>query len=146
MIATLISGGTGKFVVDASVAVKFHVEEQGRPAALALLAGDADLIAPDFIQLEFGSAMSKKVRNSRLGARDARTAVSDFLTGSALTLHSSAQLLPAALELSLRLGHPIYDCLYLALAQAEHCQMITADLRLQERVRGTALESLVVAL
>ncbi len=38
-------------------------------------------------------------------------------------------LLPAALELALTLDQTVYDCLYLALAEARSSVMVTADRR-----------------
>jgi predicted nucleic acid-binding protein len=34
-----------------------------------------------------------------------------------------------ALRIAISLQHPVYDCFYLALAQAEDCPLVTADQR-----------------
>ena len=38
-------------------------------------------------------------------------------------------LLPAALDVAIAVDHSLYDCLYLALAEAEDCRVVTADRR-----------------
>jgi predicted nucleic acid-binding protein len=44
--------------------------------------------------------------------------------------------LPAAARLALELAHPIYDCLYLALAKRQNVPLVTADLAFVERARA----------
>jgi predicted nucleic acid-binding protein len=41
-------------------------------------------------------------------------------------------LLPAAARLAVELGHPVYDCVYLALAALHAVPLATADKRLQQ--------------
>jgi predicted nucleic acid-binding protein len=53
---------------------------------------------------------------------------------SGLDLRPSGPLLSRALTLAQRLRHPVYDCIYVALAQAEGATLITADQRLLARV------------
>jgi predicted nucleic acid-binding protein len=53
------------------------------------------------------------------------------------TLVSAASLAAQALELALTFHRPSYDCFYLALAQQEHADLITADVTLVRQVRGT---------
>ena len=45
-----------------------------------------------------------------------------------------------------QLDHPVYDCLYLALAEAEQTKLVTADLQLLGKVRTTPWEQSVVNL
>jgi predicted nucleic acid-binding protein len=37
------------------------------------------------------------------------------------------------MDVARRLGHPVYDCVYLALAEREHAPFVTADHRLLRR-------------
>jgi len=53
------------------------------------------------------------------------------------------QLIRSAAALTRELDHPVYDCLYLALAHAEGLPVVTADQRLLAVVQGTALAGLV---
>jgi predicted nucleic acid-binding protein len=45
--------------------------------------------------------------------------------------------LAAAAELARALAHPVYDCLYLALAIRECAQVVTADRRFQAAVEAS---------
>ena len=46
---------------------------------------------------------------------------------AAPVLHGSSTLLIRAMEIALSTKRAVYDCLYLALAEAEGCELITAD-------------------
>ena len=41
----------------------------------------------------------------------------------------AADLIPQAFEFATRIQHPVYDCLYLALAVREDTHVVTADRR-----------------
>lgn len=112
-------------VVDASVAIKWLLEEDGSEAARRLLAEEL-LIAPDFLVLECANILWAASRRGRLTAERAGTALTAM---QALPV----QLLPmshygsAAQALAFELSHPVYDCLYLAIALAQRATMVTAD-------------------
>lgn len=55
-------------------------------------------------------------------------------------------LLPLALEIAMTIGHSVYDCVYLALADEENCPVITADRRLQNAVAAGPLAHSVMDL
>jgi hypothetical protein len=57
-------------------------------------------------------------------------------------LVGAARLSARAFALAHELDHPVYDCLYLALAEIEDVRMVTADRRLLERLRGSAWQEL----
>ncbi len=46
-----------------------------------------------------------------------------------VTTFAHRPLLPAALDLAISVNQTVYDCLYLALAEARDCVMVTADRR-----------------
>lgn len=48
----------------------------------------------------------------------------------AVELHTSVELIKRATELSVQHNHPVYDCIYIALAEGEMAPLITADRRL----------------
>jgi predicted nucleic acid-binding protein len=113
-------------VVDASVAVKWMVKEPGNDAARALLDLPDPLIAPDWLLLEAASTLWKKVKSSQLLEIHALRHIDD-LPDFFSRLYASRDLARTAMDLGFRLRHPVYDCLYLALAQREGCKLVTAD-------------------
>jgi predicted nucleic acid-binding protein len=121
-------------VVDASVAVKWVVPELLSDEAAQLLAGDEDLIAPDLLEVEAANALWKKTMRRELSGREADRALG-LLHESGLVLRPTRPLLPRAAAIARRLSHPVYDCVYLALAETERAPLVTADERLASRLR-----------
>jgi predicted nucleic acid-binding protein len=114
-------------VVDASVAIKWVVEEEGSDRARLL--ASAKLEAPDLLPIECANILWRKVRLGDLRGEEAAERLA-LLLRSPVTLIGSRELLDAALRLSLDLGHPVYDCVYLALAIRDGMPLLTADRRL----------------
>nr|WP_294519284.1 type II toxin-antitoxin system VapC family toxin [uncultured Rhodopila sp.] len=52
-------------------------------------------------------------------------------------LVSLTTLAPRAVTISRELDHPVYDCFYLALAEAREATLVTADARLLRRINRT---------
>lgn len=113
-------------VIDASVAVKFFVQEVNTEAARRLLTIPDLLIAPDWLLIEAASTFWKKVKRSELLAVHAERHLSDLPLFFA-RLYPADDLVEGAFTWSLRLRHSVYDCLYLALALAEDTRVVTAD-------------------
>jgi len=129
-------------VIDASVAVKFLVREVKTEEARALLAIPDPLIAPDWLLIEAASTFWKKVKRSELLAIHAERHLTD-LPKFFERLHPARELVETALAWSLRLHHPVYDCLYVALALRENARLVTADEGLHAAVAGTDLAGMV---
>ncbi len=125
-----------KFVLDASVLVKMFVEEEGTQRALRLLEmraiGGAELIAPDLIVLESANAFWKYYQKGLLPEEEVLEALR-LIRLLNLRLAPMLQLIEEASALSLRLGTSVYDSIYLALAQHEDAQLVTADKQLCAR-------------
>jgi predicted nucleic acid-binding protein len=120
-------------VVDASVAIKWVVQEPGSDAALALRRGR--LLAPDLLIPECANILWKKTRLGEHTKAEALVAAR-LLEHADIELAPMRPLLQRATELSITLGHPAYDCFYLALAEARSCPVVTADERLRKRVQA----------
>lgn len=133
------------WIVDSSVAVKWVVPEVSSDNADRLLAGPDDLLAPDLLLVEVASALWKKTTRKELSTREADRALV-LLGESGVDLRPTALLLGRAMALARRLRHPVYDCVYLALAEREHAALVTADARLLRRVAGRKLAARVVDL
>ena len=125
-------------VVDASVALKWFVPEIHSAAAVRLLETEIVLCAPDLIGPEFGNILWKKVRRGEITRGEATEILSAF-SALPLEIHSSAALLDAAFELAVELDRSVYDSLYLALAVAQECALVTADAKLHSAVTNSPL-------
>lgn len=126
-------------IVDASVAVKWFLDEEGAEAARRLVA-EASLGAPDLILIETYNAVWNRWRR-----REARGAQLDqvipVLTRALSDLCPVRDLIDTAAALSRQLSHPIYDCLYLALAARDAVALVTADGRMFEAARRARIEA-----
>lgn len=129
-------------VVDANVALRWFLPEPQRAAALAVLERDAWLIAPELLLVEVGNGLRKKVLS---GQADTARAFDCMATLRQVLdeVYPAARLLPRALELSIELRHPIYDCLYLALAEAKGVDLVTADGAFADVLEGHPLRARV---
>lgn len=118
-----------ELVVDASVAFKWFANETHSAAASRLFDAEAVLCAPDLIGPELGNVLWKKVRRAEITAADAFEIIGAF-GRIGVEIYPTAVLLPSALELAVKLDCTLYDCLYVALAVAKNCVLVTADQRL----------------
>jgi predicted nucleic acid-binding protein len=121
------------WVVDASVAVKWVIPEVLSDEADRLRAGDDEMLAPDMLLVEVANALWKKTAGGDISPVEADRAFA-LVNESGIDLRPTAPLLPRAMQVARRLKHPVYDCVYLALAEREHATFITADRRLLRRV------------
>lgn len=117
-----------RFVVDASVAVKWFVPEDDDESALKLLDPSNELHAPDLLIPEFGNTIWKKLQREELNPDEARTVIRALPVVPFVT-HASGELLPAAFDIAVRTSRTVYDSLYISLAIALRSQLITADER-----------------
>lgn len=133
-------------VVDASVAVKWYVPEEGSGAAANLLDSSHLLVAPDLLAAELGNVLWKKVRRGELTSDEAAEIAAAFVAHNPVLLRPSVPLLGAALDVAMRYDRTVYDALYLALAVAENGRLATVDERLRNALQGTPLERFVLLL
>jgi predicted nucleic acid-binding protein len=116
-------------VVDASVAVRWFIDVPGSEKAYRLIKNEEGIVAPDLVMAETASALWKAVRFAGLELATATEAIA--AAGAAFDeLVSARTLADRALAIALELRHPVFDCFYLALAQARGSRLVTADDRL----------------
>jgi predicted nucleic acid-binding protein len=123
-------------VIDASVALKWFIDEAGSKEAEALLAASDLLIAPDLIVAEVCNAGWKAVRAGVMLPEQLDHAASR-LAAAFDELVPLAPLARRACEMAQALHHPAYDCFCLALSERRGAVLVTADQRLLQRVDGT---------
>lgn len=129
-------------VIDSSIALQWVLVEAGTEAARAYVQSDG-AISPDILLVETANVLAKKVRANEIDgayAVEALAAVKD-----AVQLVSSEPLIERALELSIALSHPVYDCVFLACAEDLAGKLVTRDApfvkRVTERGMGHLLEA-----
>ncbi|HSU66598.1 MAG TPA: type II toxin-antitoxin system VapC family toxin [Tepidisphaeraceae bacterium] len=122
-----------KYILDASVALKWALIEADSPRAMALRQearrGLHRLLAPDIFPLEIANALTRAERKGILQPPQAVILLADILSTPPEFL-PSLPLLPRAVELSSQSRCGIYDCLYVAAAEEEACELVTADEKL----------------
>ena len=134
-----------RLVVDASVAVKWLVEEEHSDAADRLLDGNHELFAPRLMASEVGNALWRKVRMGEL-ERSRAGALAAAISEMAVRWTEDEEVGPDAVRLSLALNRPVYDCVYLALAHRLGATLVTADVRFVNALAETEHGATVVAL
>lgn len=123
-------------IIDASIAVKWVVEEDGTEAALGLR-GRFRFLAPELLIAECANILWKKVQRAELLPEEARMA-SRLLERSGISFVSMRGMLEQATELAIVLSHPAYDCVYLAAARQAGARFVTADQRLLRTISERA--------
>src|SRR4051812_31489930 len=119
-----------KYVVDASVSLKWVLPEVDSAIALRLRseyhAGAHQLLSTDFYPLELSNTLTRAERKGIIAVGDADPLLLRILRTS-LLLADSMPLLRRATTISSACGHGFYDCVYIALAEHEGCEFVTAD-------------------
>jgi predicted nucleic acid-binding protein len=134
-------------VLDASVAVRWVVPERGSDEAADLLARPISWLTPRLMLTEAAGALRRKVAGGELSAAAAIQALGALIEavadGTVLVLDDE-EFISSALSLALTLGHKVPDCLYLAVAEREGCELATADQRLDELARQRGIATYLV--
>ena len=121
-----------RVVIDASVAIKWVVDEADSDAAVAVLEG-CSLASPDLLIAECANILRKKVRRGELRPEEAITAARILQQGD-IEILPTRHLLDAATRLAIDLDHAAYDCIYLMLAMENRWPFVTADDRLRRKL------------
>jgi predicted nucleic acid-binding protein len=133
------------WVVDASIVVKWVIPEVLSDEADRVRDGEAEVLAPDLLLVEVANALWRKTTARDISVREADAAF-DLVRHSGVDFHPTGPLLPRAMDVARRLAHPVYDCVYLALAEREQAVLVTADQRLLRRLSARKLGISVVDL
>lgn len=136
--------GAPPLVIDASVALKWLVEEPGSEAALALRG--RDLAAPALMRIEAANVLRTLVARGAASRAEALDLLDLLQAAPVAIVDPDDELERRALELATDLGHPVYDCLYLALAERMGRILVTADGRFLRMLGTTPHASRAIAL
>jgi predicted nucleic acid-binding protein len=139
---------TETLVIDASIAVKWVVEEEGTPFAL-MLRRNHRFVAPDLLVPECANILWKKTHRGELTSAEASLAAG-LLERSDIELLPMRALFGKATELAVALDHPAHDCIYLSLAATRKLRFVTADKRLLRLIHqhktSSGLEEICVSM
>jgi predicted nucleic acid-binding protein len=131
------SAGT-PIVVDASLVVALIANEERSEDAEKVLLGDQPLLAPDFLLLEAANAFWKKLRRRDWDLEKYRGALAQ-LQRIEIVLIPTESLAFLAAALAAEQDHPVYDCAYIALAQARGGALATFDTKRRQLAELTHL-------
>lgn len=129
-------------VVDASIAIKWVLQEPDSNIALALLAewievGTA-ILAPALLAYEITNSLYRKSLQGEISLDMARLGIRKILlTGLEIDFTEDPEFNIKAMELANQFNLlATYDSHYLALAKREGCELWTADTKMGRAVRG----------
>ena len=131
-------------VIDAFVAMKWLVDEDGSEAAFTLR--DRDLAAPALLRIEAANVLRTLVARQAATADQALDLFALLQDAPVTIVDHDEALERGALHLGLELGHPVYDCFYLGLAERMGRCLVTANNRFLKALRSTPHAARVIAL
>ena len=117
-------------VIDASVAVRLVTHTCGQDDWGAQLEEAALVLAPELMLTDVANALWKLRRSNALQQVEPQALLADARE-LVDQIEPDRTLQAEALALACHLDHPVYDCLYLALARRQAARLLTADQRLQ---------------
>jgi predicted nucleic acid-binding protein len=129
-----------KYVIDSSVAFKWEVVEvdsdKARRLRDAFRNGSHELLAPDLFTSEIANSLLVAQRGGRFTKGDYPTHLANILA-TLPRLHPTLPLLPRVTAITSAFQVSVYDCLYVALAEREQCELVTAVGKLIKIMQGT---------
>ncbi len=127
-----------RYVLDSSVALKWVISETDSARAIRLrneyTSGVHELLAPDIFPAEVANSLVSAERQKRIRTGESAIFLNDILS-TAPAIHAHSALLVRAIEVAIAAKRAVYDCIYLALAEAEGCEFVTADDQFARAVR-----------
>jgi predicted nucleic acid-binding protein len=127
-----------KYVIDSSVMVKWALAEPDSDKALRLRddlrKSVHELLSPDIFTVEASHALTRAERQPRIAVGQARTLFLDILTTPPRVFPFQPFLL-RAIDISSAMRVGVYDCIYVALAEQEKCELATADATMVRALR-----------
>ena len=134
-----------RLVVDASVAIKWLIAEEGSEAAHRLAASGDDLHAPRLMASEIAIALWRKARLGEI-ERNRAGALTAAVSRMPVRWGADETVCVDAIRLALALDRPVHDCVYLALAHRIGAQVVTADMRFANALAPTEHGGTVITL
>lgn len=129
-------GSDERFIIDASVAIKWFFWEDGSEESLKLLDSLISFYVPEFFLMEIDSVITKKVRRGELKAGEAINKRKQFRR-LPYKLISYKEIEDFAFEISTKFPVTLYDACYLSTAIDYEATVYTADIRFFNGVKSS---------
>lgn len=121
------------------MALKWVLTEPDSPRALSVRDNYRkqlhELLAPDVFPVEIARALTRAERKGLIKPPQAARLLADVLS-SPMPLHPYLPLLPRAVAISSAMRSGVYDRLYVALAEREGSELLTADDKLLKNLEA----------
>jgi predicted nucleic acid-binding protein len=128
-----------KYILDSNVTLKWSLPEPDSAKAIRLRDnyqnGVHELLSPDVFPVEVAHALTRAERQGRIAVSESGTRLVDILS-NAPQLFPYFPHLGRATEISSQMRVGVYDCLYVAMAESEGCELVTADDKLIKNLQG----------
>ncbi|WP_020475277.1 type II toxin-antitoxin system VapC family toxin [Zavarzinella formosa] len=119
-----------KYVLDSSVAAKWYLPNPDTVKALKFRfdfhAGIHEVLAPDILMTECAGVLVKAERAGDIDPEESVLSLNDLLVVG-ITIFLSSTLIRRATEIALSTRLTVCGGLYVALAEREQCQLLSAD-------------------
>ena len=123
-------------IVDTNVLIQIYTNED---VSYDFIFDELLLEAPDFIKIEFINVIRKIHFLNDVSINKLELAYEKAM-GMIYRFHSSDLLLSEAKAISFQFNHPIYDCLFLALAKQKNLPFMSSDKRLLAKAKSFGIE------
>jgi predicted nucleic acid-binding protein len=125
-------------VVDASLAVKWILWEADSPLAIDFLRRHGrELAAPELIFIEVAGVIVRRGNQDKSLRPDALRALQKWTTAWSDHLVRNVRVTQRRLfnasGMALTIGHPLQDCIYLAVAKEMDAELATCDAKFRDR-------------
>lgn len=128
-----------RYILDSSFGFKTLVAEADSSKAQKLCddyrLGTQELFAPDVFPVEIAHSITRAERQARITSAQGAMLLADMLNRLP-RIQLSLPLLPRAYAISSSARIGVYDCLYVALAEREGCELVTADDKLIKNLQS----------
>jgi predicted nucleic acid-binding protein len=129
-------------VLDASVAVKWFVHDVLSEQA-SLVAHAHRFIAPGLILSEVANALWTYARRGDVNPQDLVFALQ--ILDKRVSFLNELNIAQMAARMACEHDHPVYDCMYLAVARMQNFPLLTADKRLSKLARKQNIDVIDLA-
>lgn len=130
-------------VIDASIALKWFIEEERRERALNVLelirVAPSDYAVPDLFYLEMTSVLARLMKSRK----DLHQTIADLYDLGLTQVRLGAGLLKTAADIAFEYRLSGYDALYAACAQTLGGQWLTADKRAHAKISRLSISKLL---